>query len=106
MDNSFNQFAGIPTSGEQDPRNFIKDISLTQDKDLYISGSFTKVGGGYNNFDKSPQNNITRIVGNKYGYYPNNGGFFVESGTTRAPGRIGFESDNYYADEFIYSHFF
>ena len=105
MDNSFNQFAGIPRSGAQDPRNFIRDLSLTSDKDLYICGSFKLVGGGYNNFQKSPQNNITRIVGNRYGFYPSGGGLFVDSGLTRGPGSIGFESEFYFADEFIKSHF-
>ena len=105
MDTSFNQFAGIPRSAAQAPRPFIRDLSLTSDKDLYISGSFKLVGGGYNNFQKSPQNNITRIVGNRYGYYPVGGGFFVDSGVTRGPGSIGFESEFYYADEFIKSHF-
>ena len=105
MDNSFIQFAGIPRSGAQDPRNFIRDLSLTSDKDLYICGSFKKVGGGYSNFQKSPQNNITRIVGNRYGYYPSGGGLFVDSGLTRGPGSIGFESEFYFADEFIKSHF-
>ena len=105
MDSSFNQFAGVPRSAAQEPRNFIRDLSLTSDKDLYISGSFKLVGGGYNNFQKSPQNNITRIVGNRYGHYPFGGGFFVDSGVTRGPGSIGFESEFYYADEFIKSHF-
>jgi uncharacterized delta-60 repeat protein len=105
MDNSFNQFAGVPRSGAQDPRNFIRDLSLTSDKDIYICGSFKLVGGGYNNYQKSPQNNITRIVGNRYGHYPSGGGLFVDSGLTRGPGSIGFESEFYYADEFIKSHF-
>ena len=100
MDNSFNQFAGIPRSAAQEQRNFIQGLSLTDDKDLYISGSFKLVGGGYSNFQKSPQNNVTRIVGNRYGHYPVGGGFFIDSGVTRGPGSIGFESEFYGADEY------
>lgn len=111
MDNSYNQFAGIPRSGAQDARNFIKSISLNKDKDLFIGGSFSQVGGGYSNSEKSPQNNITRIVGSRYGYFPSEGlagsigSDFVVSNVTRGPGSIGFESDFYSADEFIDSHF-
>ena len=105
MDNSFNQFAGIPRSAAQESRRFITGLSLTVDKDLYIAGSFEMVGGGYSNFQKSPQNNVTRIVGNRYGHYPVGGGFFIDSGVTRGPGSIGFESESYGADEFIKSHF-
>ena len=109
MDNAFNQFAGVPRSGAQDQSSFIRDMSLTVDRDLFIAGSFDKVGGGYSNFEKSQQNNITRIKGNQYGYYTvlADGGLgqFIDSGVTVGPGRIGFESEHYYADEFIGTHF-
>ena len=68
MDSSFNQFAGIPRRAAKDQRNFIRDIEFSgPSKDIFISGSFDIVGGGYDNFSYSPQNNITRINGNRYG---------------------------------------
>ena len=89
MDSSFNQFAGIPRRAAKDQRNFIRDIEFSgPSKDIFISGSFDIVGGGYDNFSYSPQNNITRINGNRYGHYrtlyQGQAPVFVESGVTRA----------------------
>src|SRR5204863_1798309 len=62
--------------------NIDRVFTRTEDQ-LFIGGSFKKVGGGLTRDDVLPRNNFARIWG----------------GSTAGPGTVGFQSDQYTADE-------
>ena len=85
MDTAYNQFAGLPRGGLNDPVNHVQDMALDANGHLIIGGSFNKVGGGYTRDSIRNQWNVTRLVG----------------GATPGPGNIGLTHAGYSGDENI-----
>ena len=61
MDTAYNQFAGLPRGGLNDPVNHVQDMALDANGHLIIGGSFNKVGGGYTRDSIRNQWNVTQI---------------------------------------------
>ncbi len=86
LDTAYNQFAGLPKEFSYEPTKFVRAIDyqvLGTNEYVFIGGSFTRVGGGYDRQDVRFRSNIARLVG----------------GVTPGPGNIEFAFPSYNGDE-------
>lgn len=110
MDTAYNQFAGLPNRFSWEPENFVRTMTMLRttnsftinitnvvndvtnvvpqtfnhyEDQLFIGGSFERVGGGFRRDDVLPRHNFARVIG----------------GATEGPGTVELARDNYSADE-------